>query len=48
MQLKIHLNHLYTNACNMGNKQEELETIVQLENYELIAVKGIKWDDFRN
>lgn len=32
----------------MGNKQEELETIVQLENYELIAIKGIKWDDFHN
>ena len=25
---------IYTNACSMGNKQEELEAIVQLENHD--------------
>ena len=32
------LKCLHTSACNMGNKQEELETIAQLGKYDLIAV----------
>lgn len=32
------LKCLHTNACNMGNKQEELEVIVELESYNLIAI----------
>lgn len=32
------LKCLYTNACSMGNKQEELETVVQLGKYDLIAI----------
>lgn len=29
----------------MGNKQRELETMVPLENFDLIAIKGIWWED---
>ena len=29
----------YTNACSMGNKQEELEAIVQQANYECTLSK---------
>ena len=36
---------LYTNACSMRNKQEELETIVLLENYHLIAITETWWDE---
>jgi len=32
------LKYIYTNACLMGNKQEELEAIVQLENYDVAAI----------
>ena len=32
------LKCIYSNACSMGNKQEELEAIVQLENYDTVAI----------
>lgn len=32
------LKCIYNNACNMGNKQKELETIVPLENYDIAAL----------
>ena len=35
-------------ARTMGNKQEELETIVQLENYDIVAITEIWWDDSQN
>lgn len=28
----------YTNTCSMDNKQEELETTVHLENYNIVAI----------
>jgi len=31
------LKCIYTNAHSMGNKQEELEAIVQQDNYGLVA-----------
>lgn len=37
------LQCLYINACSMGNKQEKLEAIVQLESYDLIANVEIAW-----
>lgn len=37
-QLLMQLKCLYTNAHSMRNKQEELETTVLLENYDLIAI----------
>ena len=36
---------LYTNAHSMGNKQEELEAIVLLESYDLIAITETWWDE---
>ena len=38
------LKCLYTKARSMGNKQEELEAMVQLENYDLIAITDMWWD----
>lgn len=32
----------------LGNKQEELETVKHLENYDLAAVMKTQWDDFCN
>ena len=35
----------YTNARSMGNKQEELEAIVQLESYDTVAITETWWND---
>ena len=32
------LKCLYTNVHSMGNKQEELETMTYLENYDVVAI----------
>ena len=42
------LKCIYTNAHSMGNKQEELEAIVQLENYDIVAIMETWWDDSHN
>ncbi|GAB0208671.1 hypothetical protein GRJ2_003332800 [Grus japonensis] len=42
------LKCIYTNAHSMGNKQEHLETIVQQENYDIVAVTETWWDDSHN
>jgi len=39
------LRCLYTNARSMGNKQEELEAIVQQDSYDLVAITEVWWDD---
>ncbi|TRZ08586.1 hypothetical protein HGM15179_018522 [Zosterops borbonicus] len=36
---------MYTNACSMGNKQEELEVLVQQQNYDVVAITETWWDD---
>jgi len=33
--------YIYTNAHSMGNKQEELEAIVQQDSYELVAITNM-------
>lgn len=39
MLLTAQLKQLYTDACSMGNKQqEELEGTAQLKNCDLIAI----------
>lgn len=38
------LKCLYTNACSMGNKQEELEATMLLESYNLVAITETWWD----
>lgn len=42
------LKCLYTNAHSMGNKQEELETMVQSENDDVIAIPETQWDEQHN
>ena len=42
------LKCLYTNKHSMGNKQEELETMMQLDKYDLIAITKIWWDGSHN
>ena len=39
---------LHTNACNMGNKQEELEATMLLESYDLIALTQTWWHEFHD
>ncbi|OPJ66568.1 hypothetical protein AV530_016604 [Patagioenas fasciata monilis] len=38
------LECLYTNTCSMGNKQEELEATMLLEDYDLEAITESWWD----
>ncbi|GAB0189311.1 maestro heat-like repeat-containing protein family member 7 [Grus japonensis] len=42
------LKCIYTNACSIGNEQEELEAIVQQENYDIVAIMETWWDDSQN
>ena len=42
------LKYLYTNACSIGNKQEKLETVVQLGKYDLIAITETWWDELHD
>ena len=42
------LKCIYTNAYSMGNKQEELEAIVQQENYDMAAIMEPWWADSHN
>ncbi|KAK4818516.1 hypothetical protein QYF61_014329 [Mycteria americana] len=42
------LECIYTNACSMGNKQEELEAIVQQESCDVVAITETWWDDSHN
>lgn len=43
--LIVHLKRLNSSARCTGNKQEELETMVRLENYDLIAIIMMWWDE---
>lgn len=40
--------HHISQACSMGNMQEEMETVVQLENCDLIATTETWRDKFHN
>jgi len=35
---------LYTNACSMGNKHEEIEICVRSQGHDLIAITETWWD----
>ncbi|PKU29972.1 hypothetical protein llap_19725 [Limosa lapponica baueri] len=39
------LKCIYTNACSMGNKQDELEAIVQQDSYDVVTITETWWDD---
>jgi len=41
----VQLKSLLTNEHSMGNKQEEMKTIVQLGNYDLTAISETWWDE---
>ncbi|KAK4810498.1 LOW QUALITY PROTEIN: hypothetical protein QYF61_004278 [Mycteria americana] len=45
VKLIAQLKCIYTNARSMGNKQEELEAIVQQDSYDLVAITEMWWDD---
>ena len=44
MWLTAQLKSPYTNTCSVGNKQEKLEAMAQLENYHLIVTTETSWD----
>ena len=39
------LKYIYTDAYSMGSKQEELEAIVQWDNYDLVTIIETWWGD---
>jgi len=45
VRLIAQLKCIYTNACSMSNKQEELEAIEQQDSYDLVAITEMWWDD---
>ena len=45
VRLPAHLKCVYTNARSMGNKQEELEAIIQQDDYDLVAITETWWDN---
>ena len=38
------LKYVYTNACSVGSKREELEATVCQANYDLVAITDTWWD----
>lgn len=38
------LKCLYTNACSMGNKHDEIQICVQLQGYKLAGIAETWWD----
>ena len=45
IQKKAQLRCFYTNEHSMSNKQEELEAIVWLESYDIVAITETWWND---
>lgn len=45
MRSEAQLKCLYVNACSMGNKQDQLEAMVQLENCDLTAITEMWWNE---
>ena len=45
---KAQLKCLYTSAHRLSNKQDELETVMRLESYGLVAITETWWDDSHN
>jgi len=44
VRLTAQLKCVYTNARSTGNKQEELEAIIQQDGYNLVAITEMWWD----
>ena len=45
---KAQLKCLYTSARCLSNKQDELETVMNLKSYDLVAITETWWDDSHN
>jgi len=45
VRLTAQLKYLYTNARSTGNKQEELEAIIQQDSYDLVTITETWWDN---
>ncbi|PKU36299.1 mitochondrial fission process protein 1 [Limosa lapponica baueri] len=45
VKLGAQLKCIYTNAHSMGNKQDELEHIVQQDSYDIVAITETWWSD---
>jgi len=45
VRLTAQLKCVYTNTRSIGNKQEELEAIVQQDGYDLVAITETWWDN---
>jgi len=45
VRLIAQLKCIYTIARNVGNKQEDLEAIVQKDSYDFVAITETWWDD---
>jgi len=45
LRLTAQLKCIYINAHSMGNKQEELEAILQQDSCDLVAITETWWDD---
>ena len=48
LRREAQLKCVYTNACSMGNKQEDLEAIVRQASCDLVAITEMWWDHSRD
>jgi len=48
VRMTAQLKRIYTIARSMGNKQEEQETIVQQDGYDLVAMTETWWDSLHD
>jgi len=48
VRLTAQVKCVYTNTRSMGNKQEELEAIVQQDGYDLVAITETWWDNLHD
>jgi len=48
VRLTAQLRCVYTNTHSMGNKQEELEAIIQQDGYDLVAITETWWDNLHD
>lgn len=47
-RLIAQLKCINTNAHSMGNKQEDLEAMVQPENNDVVSIRETLWDESHN
>jgi len=48
VRLTAQFKCVYTNARSMGNKQEELEAIIQQNGYDLVTITETWWDNLHD